>query len=140
MEGTNIKIVFSTFKLAFFSSNKDKIPYGLKSYLVYKFLCAGYSTSYVGKTYRYISARTHEHLETDKSSDIYRHLVKNLQYKSICDDNLFSTSDSARTKYTLKLKEGINIKWLKPFLNKPVKCILFLILVQKINSAFQYIL
>ena len=69
-EGTNIKIVFST--LASLFSAKDKVPYGLKSYVVYKFLCAGCNASYVGETYRHISTRTHEHLETDKSSNIYR--------------------------------------------------------------------
>ena len=40
-ENTNIKIVFSTFKLASFFSTKDKIPYGLKSYVIYKFPCTG---------------------------------------------------------------------------------------------------
>ena len=75
-EGTNIKIVFSTFKLASLFSTKDKVPYGLKSYVVYKFLCADCNASYVGETYRHISTRAHEHLETDKSSNIYRHLLK----------------------------------------------------------------
>ena len=109
-EGTNIKIVFSTFKLASLFSTKDKVPYGLKSYVAYKFLCS--------------STRTHEHLETDKSSNIYRHLLENPKCKSICDENCFSILDSARTKYTLKLKEGRHIKWLKPSLNKQAKCIL----------------
>ena len=68
-EGTNIKIVFSTFKLTSLFSIKDKVPYGLQSYVVHKFLFAGCSTSYVGGTYRHISTRTHEHLKTDKSSD-----------------------------------------------------------------------
>ena len=128
-EGSNIKIVFSTFKLASLFSTKDKVPYGLKSYIVYKFLCAGCNASYVGETYRHISTRIHEHLETDKSSNIYGHLLKNPQCKSICDENCFSILDSARTKYTLKLKEGMYIKWLKPSLNKQVKCILPSILV-----------
>ena len=127
-EGTNIKIVFSSFTLVSLFSTKDKVPYGLKSYVAYKFLCTGCNASYVGETYRHISARTHEHLETDKSSNIYRHL-KNLQWKSICDENCFSILDSARTKYTLKLKEGMYIKWLKPSLNKQVKWILPPILV-----------
>ena len=35
-EGGNIKIVFSTFKLASVFSTKDKVPYGLKSYVIYK--------------------------------------------------------------------------------------------------------
>ena len=46
-EGTNIKIVFNTFKLA---STKDKVRFGLKSYVIYKFLCAGCNTSYVDET------------------------------------------------------------------------------------------
>ena len=117
-EDTNIKIVYSTFKLASLFSAKDKFPYGLKSYVIYKFLCAGYNASYVGKTYRHISARTIEHLKTDKSFNIYRHLLKNPQCKSICDDNCFSILDLARTKYTLKLKKRMYLKLLKPSLNK----------------------
>ena len=122
-EGTNIKIVFSTFKLVSLFSTKDKVPYGLKFYVVYKFLCAGCNASYVGETYRHISTRTHEHLENDKSSNIQRHFLKNPQRKSICDESCFSILDLARTKYTLKVKEGMYIKWLKPSLNKQVKCI-----------------
>ena len=34
-EGTNIKIVFSTFNLASLSSTKDKVPHGLKSHIIY---------------------------------------------------------------------------------------------------------
>ena len=112
-EVTNINIVFSKFKLASLFSTKDKVPYGLKSYVVYKFLCAGCNDSCLGKTNRHISTRNREYLETDKNSDIYRHLVKNPQCKSICDENCFSILDSARTKYTLILKEGMNIKWLE---------------------------
>ena len=112
-EVTNINIVFSTFKLASLFSTKDKVPYGLKSYVVYKFLCVGCNDSCLGKTNRHISTRNREYLETDKNSDIYRHLVKNPQCKSVCDENCFSILDSARTKYTLILKEGINIKWLE---------------------------
>ena len=112
-EVTNINIVFRTFKLASLFSTKDKVPYGLKFYVVYKFLCAGCNDSCLGKTNRHISTRNREYLETDKNSDIYRHLVKNPQCKSICDENCFSILDSARTKYTLILKEGMNIKWLE---------------------------
>ena len=128
-EVTIIKIIFSTFKLASLFSTKDKVPYGLKSYVIYKFLCAGCNASFVGETYRHISTRTHEYLKTDKSSNIYWHLLKNLQCKSIFDDNCFSILDLARTKYTLKLKKGMYIKWLGSSLNKQVKCILSSILV-----------
>ena len=97
----------------FLFSTKDKVPYGLMSYAIYNFLCADCNASYVGETYRYISTRTHDHLETDKSSNIYRHLLNNPQCKSICDENCFSILDSARTKYTYKLKKGMYIKSLK---------------------------
>ena len=37
-ECSNIKIVFSIFKLVSFFWAKDKIPYGINSYVIYKFL------------------------------------------------------------------------------------------------------
>ena len=37
---------------------------------------------------------------------------------------LFLMLDSARTKYTFKLREGMHVIWLKPSLKKQVKCIL----------------
>ena len=97
-EVTDIKIAFSTFKLASLFSTKDKALYGLKSYVVYKILSAGCKASCVGETYRQISTRAHEHLQTDKSSNIYCDLLKNLQCKSIWDENCFSVLDSARSK------------------------------------------
>ena len=120
-EVTIIKIIFSTFKLASLFSTKDKVPYGLKSYVIYKFLCAGCNASYVGEIYRHISARPHGHLEIDKGFNIYGHLLKNQQCQSICDENCFSILDSARTKYTPKLKEGMYVKWLKPSLKQTDK-------------------
>ena len=108
-EFTNINMVFSTFKLASLFSTKDKVPYVLKSYAVYKFLYASCNASFLGKINRHISTRIREYLETDKSSDTYQQLVKNPQCKSICDENCFSILDSARTKYTLILKDGIYI-------------------------------
>ena len=106
-------------------STKDKVPYGVKSYVVYKFLCTGCNASYVGETYRHISTRTHEHLETDKSSNIYQHLLKNLQWKSICDENCFSILDSASKKIINKpsetdpIKTNENIRYFKlPFIRK----------------------
>ena len=50
-EVTNINIVFSTFKLACLFSTKAKLPHGLKSYVIYKFLCAGCNASYAGETF-----------------------------------------------------------------------------------------
>ena len=109
---TKIKMVFSTFTLSPLFSTKDKVLYGLKSYVVYKFFCASCNASYVGETYRHISTRTHEHLETDKSSNTYQHLLRNPQCKVICDENCFSVLDSARTKYTLNaIQDGVFRGW-----------------------------
>ena len=97
--------VFSILKLASVFSTKDKVSCDLKSYEIYKFLRAGCNVSYLDKTYRHISPRTYEHLQTDENSNNYRHLLKNPQNKSVCDENYFSILDLMRTKYTLKLKK-----------------------------------
>ena len=45
-----MKLVFSSFKIKNYFSYKDPIPNDLKSFLVYKFSCASFSSSYIGKT------------------------------------------------------------------------------------------
>ena len=135
-EGIIIKIIFSTFKFSSLFSAKDKVPCGLKSYVIYKFLCAGCNASYVGEIYRHISTRTHEHLETDKGFSIYGHLLKNQQCQSICDENCFSILDSARTKNTPKLKEGMYVKWLKLSLKQTDK--MYFALDSCIEKTIQY--
>ena len=132
-EDTNIKIVFSTFKLASLLSTKDKVPYGLKSYVTYKFLCDSCYTSYVGKStdtfltgHMNISKLIKVLIFTNISLKIRnanQFVMRTLNFMSV------SFLDSGGTKYTLKLKEGIYIKWLKPSLNKQVKYILSSILV-----------
>ena len=44
-ENFNIKLVFNSFKVKNYFSNKDPIPDDLKSFLVYKFACASCSFS-----------------------------------------------------------------------------------------------
>ena len=113
-EDANIKIIFSTFKVASLFWTKDKVPYGLKSYVIYKPYYAVVISRYVDETYRHIYTRTHEHLETNKNSNIYGHLIENPQRKSVCDENCFSVSDSVRTKHTLKLKKNMYVKCSNP--------------------------
>ena len=48
-ENFNIKLVFNSFKINYFSY-QDPIPNDLKSFLVYKFTCASCSSSYICKT------------------------------------------------------------------------------------------
>ena len=49
-QNTNIKIVFSPFKLQDLFSSKDFFPVALKSFVVYKFTCAGCQSCYIGET------------------------------------------------------------------------------------------
>ena len=51
---------------------KDPIPRGLRTCVVYKFLCAGSNACYVGETRRHLSTRVQEHLIGPLTfSDIY---------------------------------------------------------------------
>ena len=69
-KNTNVKIVFSPFKLQDLFSSKDCLPVALKSFVVYKFTCAGSQCCYNGETKRHLPTRIKEHLQTDaKSSD-----------------------------------------------------------------------
>ena len=46
----NVKIVFTSFKISNYFSVKDATPYFLKSFLVYKFICARCKSCYIGET------------------------------------------------------------------------------------------
>ena len=45
-----IKLAFSSFKVGSMFSVKDPVPLDLRSRVVYKFLCAGCNTCYIGET------------------------------------------------------------------------------------------
>ena len=53
---------------------KDPIPLGLRTSVDYKFLCEGCNASYVGETSRYLSTRVREHMVSDRTTHIFRHL------------------------------------------------------------------
>ena len=67
----DLKIVFTSFKINNYFSTKDKTPYFLKSFLVYKFLCASCNSCYIGETCRHFKTRIDEHVKKDKKSNIY---------------------------------------------------------------------
>ena len=58
----DIKLVFSSFKIGNLFSVKDPIPRGLRTGVVYKFLCASCSACYVGETTLHFSMRIREHI------------------------------------------------------------------------------
>ena len=120
-KGTNIKIVFSPFKVGDLFSVKESVPKYLRSFVVYRFTCPACNASYIGETTRHLSTRIKEHLETESKSHIFKHLNINRNCKELCDTESFEIIDSATSSYRLKLKEAMHITWEKPSLNKQVK-------------------
>ena len=117
----SIKIVLTPFKVADMVNVKDPIPKFLKSFVVYKFVCPGCNACYISETTRHLSTRIKEHLETDKKSHIFAHLVNNETCKALSTENCFEIIDSVSTPFKLKLKEAMHIIWKKPSLNKQQK-------------------
>ena len=84
-------------------------------------LILGHILGYIAETTRHLSTRIKEHLETDKKSHIFAHLVNNETCKALSTENCFEIIDSATTPFRLKLKEAMHIIWKKPSLNKQQK-------------------
>ena len=119
-DDTNIRLIFTPFKIGSCFSLKDKPVFAQKSSVVYKFVCASCTASYIGETSRHISTRISEHLGKDKNSHVYKHLMSSQACQTSCDENCFSVLDHAETKYKLRIKEGLYIQWEKPLLNTQV--------------------
>ena len=64
----NVKTVFTSFKISNYFSVKDTPPYFLKSFLVYKFICARCKSCYSGETCRHFKTRIDVHIKRDKKS------------------------------------------------------------------------
>ena len=74
----------------------------------------------LAKTSRHFSTRVHEHLSSDRSSHVYKHLQASESCRTSCNLDCFTILDSAPIKYQVKLKESMYIKWEKPDLNQQV--------------------
>ena len=117
----DIKLVFTGSKLKDSFSCKDRFSsFSHTTLVVYKFSCAGCSSSYIGETERHLSTRINEHFK-DKNSHIWKHLNEFPACKEQCTADCFSVLDRSRTKFQLKIKEGLYIKWYSPDLNKQLK-------------------
>ena len=67
----NLKIVFTFYKINIYVSTKDKTPYFLRSFLVYKFVCARYNSRYIGETCRHFKTRINEHVKKKTKNVTY---------------------------------------------------------------------
>ena len=108
-ESFNIKLVFNSFKIKNYFSYKDPIPDDLKSFLVYKFTCASYSSSYIGETCLHIKTRIEEHIKKDNKSHIFKHLHSTAACFDSKNSLFFKIIDKANSKFDLKIKEALNI-------------------------------
>ena len=76
---------------------------------------------YLGETTRHICTCVCEHLSADKSLHVYRHLQSSRACHDSCATECFTTSDSATSKFQIKIKEALHIKWENPILNLQLK-------------------
>ena len=104
-ENFNIKLVFSSFKIKNYFSYKDLIPNDLKSFLVYKLVCASCSSSNIGETCRHFKTRIEDHIRKDNKSHIFKHLNSTAtcfdSYNSLC----FAIIDKGNSKFDIKIKK-----------------------------------
>ena len=112
-QNTNVKTVFSPFKLQNIFSSKNYLPVALKTFVVYKFTCAGCQSCYIGETKRHLPTRIKEHLQTDTKSHILQHLNENPNCRDLCDGSYFIIIDQTSSSFRLKMKEALHITWLK---------------------------
>ena len=120
-KNTEIKLSFTMFKVGNMFSVKCKKPEYLKAGVVYHFICAACNSSYVGETSRYYKTRVREHLhKKSQPSSIFKHLENNPQCRSKSDESCFKIIDTARTKFTLEVKEALHTLWIKPDITKQI--------------------
>ena len=98
---TDLKIVFTSFKINNYFSTKDKTPYFLKSFLVYKFVCARWNSCYIDETCRHFKTRIDEHVKKVKKSNIYKHLHNNEECFWSFNSNCFSILDYVPTQFQI---------------------------------------
>ena len=114
----DIKLVFSSFKIGNLFGVKDPVPDGLRSRVVYKFVCAGCNACYVGATCRNVSTRVREHLVSDRASHIFKHLKDSAHCRALCSADNFHVLDHVSTGFQRKIKEAIHIQREQPSLNQ----------------------
>ena len=129
-KNTNIKVVFTSEKIASYFSTKDAMPRALRSGVVYKFVCAGCNACYVGQTTRHFDTRVHEHLhKKTQPSSVYKHLEQNARCRQACDVTCFSILDRDVSSFRLEVKETIHNEWIQPTINKQKKLLKLSILI-----------
>ena len=116
-EKVNIKLVFNSFEIKNYCSYKDPGPNDLKSFLVYKFTCAGCSSIYIGETCLHFKTRIEEHIKKDNKSHIFKYPHSTGTFFDSYIFYCFKIIDKSNSKFNLKIKEALYIHWRTPNLN-----------------------
>ena len=90
-------------------SVKDSVPQGQRQRVVYEFSCAGSNASYNGETTYHICTGVHEHLLSDKSLHVYRHLESSITCHISCTRTFKMILDSVTSKFQIKIKEAYSV-------------------------------
>ena len=117
---------------------KDPIPCGLSTCTVYKFLCAGCNACYVSETSRHLFTHLREHLVSDRTSHIFKHLHNSPQCRTLRSDESFRILDYDSTTFQLKIKEAIHIQWKQPTLNHQIYHVNLKLSLSMLASFFYY--
>ena len=122
-----ILVIFrTTSRIKSLLSYKDRVNIGLKSHVIYKFMCSECNLTYYGKTPRHFIVRYSEHLSispfTGKKLNRKTQLKSNVEQHIDCtkhcnDKDSFSIISSANSDLQLKIQESILIKKDQPILN-----------------------
>ena len=76
------------------------------------------NTCYVSETSRHLFIHLREHLVSDRTSHIFKHLHNSPQCRTLCPDECFcGIFGHASTTVQLKIKEAIHMQWGQPTLN-----------------------
>ena len=122
----NLRVIFkSSTRISNFFKFKDRPSKGLRSNVVYKFLCGNCNVTYYGKTIRHLKQRASEHMgvshltgkviKSQQSTAVRDHLLFCSHQVSIDDFSILATG---RNNFELELKESLLIHRDKPSLNK----------------------
>ena len=133
-------VQLNTTKLAFFASNKDKVPLLSKSHVIYHYTCPGCPKSYVGKTDTTLHRRSEQHGWEQKDSAILKHFSSCQGYLDIKNQKVATDNPEATKAFqittvqtnttvlctnnnwlTLAFLESLYIKELNPELNEGIK-------------------
>ena len=121
----SIRFVFRpTCRLSDFFPFKDRIPFAMRSHVVYKYKCQCCGALYVGQTRRHIHTRISEHMgvssKTGNKLSVWQMSAvltdHHLSGHNISDSD-FTILTSGNSKFDLEMRESLLISKLKPILN-----------------------